>query len=152
MFLETIHSQKISLPVTPKNIHQTQRFAKIILAKREKERQRDAQNIQKSLDEVENRLAEVRRTGIDLEHRFQYDKENEWLLENWLLYSEEYQRLRIRKNELNKRVKLINFAEEYIRLRKELQVIQSRNFTKNDLTTDDLNKLDDIECSFEVVL
>uniref|UniRef100_A0A914P5X4 BMERB domain-containing protein n=1 Tax=Panagrolaimus davidi TaxID=227884 RepID=A0A914P5X4_9BILA len=118
--------KKISpaLVASPKNIKKVQKQAEKILKRQECERQRTAQDVQRGLDETENRIAEVQTVGKELETALIKDPKNNWLLENWLLYVQELRQLKLREDDLNRRVKEISISDEYHKLRGQLNEIQ----------------------------
>lgn len=118
-------TSKTFLIPSPVNIRQIQRQAEQIIRRREQERNRDAQEIQRNLDEIEQRKSEVRSVGADLERRLRFTPKSQWLLENWLLYAEELAQLERREQILNKRVREISSAQEYIQLKAELNRIST---------------------------
>lgn len=115
------------LSVSPSNIRRVQREAERIIRKKEQERQRSAQDIQRGLDETENRITEVRSVGADLEKTLERDPENRWLLEQWLYYVQEMKQLQLREEDLSRRAKEISVAEEYRRLKQQLHELQSND-------------------------
>ena len=118
--------KKISpvIAASPKNIRRVQKQAEKILKRQEWERQRTAQDVQRGLDETENRITEVYTVGKELETALMKDPKNNWLLENWLLYVQELRQLKLREDDLNRRVKEISISEEYHKLRGQLTEIQ----------------------------
>ena len=56
-----------AITASPRNIKRVQKQAEKILKKREHERQRTAQDVQRGLDETENRINEVNSVGLELE-------------------------------------------------------------------------------------
>uniref|UniRef100_A0A914YVG9 BMERB domain-containing protein n=1 Tax=Panagrolaimus superbus TaxID=310955 RepID=A0A914YVG9_9BILA len=119
--------KKISpaLVASPKNIIKVQKQAEKILKRQECERQRTAQDVQRGLDETENRITEVQTVGKELENALIKDPKNNWLLENWLLYVQELRQLKLREDDLNRRVKEISISDEYHKLRGQLNEIQA---------------------------
>lgn len=77
------------------------------------------------MDEIEERKAEVRVVGTNLEKRLQFTPKNQELLENWLFYVKELAELEKRKQNLNKRAREIRSMQKYIRLKAELNRISS---------------------------
>ena len=53
------------------------------------------------------------------------DPTNAWLLENWLLYVQELRQLKLREEDLNRRVREISISDEYHKLKAQLSEIQT---------------------------
>ncbi|KAE9551592.1 hypothetical protein FO519_005199 [Halicephalobus sp. NKZ332] len=113
------------ITASPKNIKRVQKQAEKILKRREHERQRTAQDVQRGLDETENRINEVNSVGVELEGALRKDPMNAWLLENWLLYVQELRQLKLREEDLNRRVREISISDEYHKLKAQLAELQA---------------------------
>lgn len=52
------------------------------------------------------------------------DNENDWILEQWLLYVHEFDQLRTKEEELSNKIQLLDSIDEYKMLQKQLKFLQ----------------------------
>ncbi|VDN01862.1 unnamed protein product [Thelazia callipaeda] len=80
--------------------------------------------MQRELEEIDVRKSEVKVVASDLERRLCDDAENQWILEQWLLYVQEMAQLKQREEELRLRVYEFEVNQEYKCLQMQLKEVQ----------------------------
>uniref|UniRef100_A0A7E4W775 LIM zinc-binding domain-containing protein n=1 Tax=Panagrellus redivivus TaxID=6233 RepID=A0A7E4W775_PANRE len=136
-----------AIAASPQNIARVQKQVTKILRKQEAERQRTEQDVQRALDETEHRIKEVMDVGIQLEDNLGKAPRDFWLLENWLLYVQEYVQLRLKEDDLHRQVRSISLSQKYQMLKAQLMEVQDEDKVEKDksLMKQMIDTLDEIQ-------
>lgn len=122
-----VRSGAVHIKPTVENLHKIRKEIEMIKGRRQREKQREIQVIQRRLEEIEVRMIDVKSVGQYLEKGLQKNPEDKWELEQWLIYAQQLSALRSEEQELKLTLRIISLEEDYHQLKGKLHSIQEMN-------------------------
>ncbi|KAI6196371.1 hypothetical protein M3Y94_01100900 [Aphelenchoides besseyi] len=119
---------------TEQNLDRVCREIDAVRTRRQHEKERQLQAVQRRLQEVEFRIEEVCKVGLYLERALCKDRRNAWELEQWLIYSQQYEELQFERQQLKLKMQIAQLDTEYKERVAKLHEVQQKSGSEGQQT------------------